>query len=140
MAGAEQEYFLIDSKVYDRRKDLIYTGRTLLGARPPKGQELDDHYFGAIKPRVAEFMKELDTELWKMGVPAKTEHKEVAPGQHELACVYSTVNIAADHNQLVMEFMRRMLPFAVTWAITALAASFRAVLPLATQAALPAES
>ena len=108
MAGAEQEYFLIDRKVYDRRKDLIYTGRTLLGARPPKGQELDDHYFGAIRSRVAEFMKELDTELWKMGVPAKTEHKEVAPGQHELACVYSTVNIAADHNQLVMEFMRRM--------------------------------
>ena len=107
-AGAEQEYFLIDRRVYERRPDLIYTGRTLLGARPPKGQELDDHYFGAIKPRVAAFMRELDEELWKLGVPAKTEHNEVAPAQHELACVYSTVNIAADHNQLVMECMKRV--------------------------------
>ena len=101
-AGAEQEYFLIDRGVYEQRPDLIYTGRTLLGARPPKGQELDDHYFGAIKPRV------LDEELWRLGVPAKTEHNEVAPAQHELACVYSTVNIAADHNQLVMECMKRV--------------------------------
>ena len=107
-AGAEQEYFLIDRSAYEQRPDLIYTGRTLLGARPPKGQELDDHYFGAIKPRVAAFMRELDEELWKLGVPAKTEHNEVAPAQHELACVYSTVNIAADHNQLVMERMKRV--------------------------------
>ena len=107
-AGAEQEYFLIDRGVYEQRPDLIYTGRTLLGARPPKGQELDDHYFGAIKPRVAAFMRELDEELWRLGVPAKTEHNEVASAQHELACVYSTVNIAADHNQLVMECMKRV--------------------------------
>ena len=107
-AGAEQEYFLIDRGVYEQRPDLIYTGRTLLGARPPKGQELDDQYFGAIKPRVAAFMRELDEELWRLGVPAKTEHNEVAPAQHELACVYSTVNIAADHNQLVMECMKRV--------------------------------
>ena len=107
-AGAEQEYFLIDRGVYEQRPDLIYTGRTLLGARPPKGQELDDHYFGAIKPRVAAFMRELDEELWRLGVPAKTEHNEVAPAQHVLACVYSTVNIAADHNQLVMECMKRV--------------------------------
>ena len=107
-AGAEQEYFLIDRGVYEQRPDLIYTGRTLLGARPPKGQELDDHYFGAIKPRVAAFMRELDEELWRLGVPAKTEHNEVPPAQHELACVYSTVNIAADHNQLVMECMKRV--------------------------------
>lgn len=106
--GAEQEYFLVDRSVYNRRKDLVYTGRTLMGARPPKGQELDDHYFGAIKPRVAAFMAELDEELWKLGVPAKTEHNEAAPAQHELACVYSTVNIAADHNQLVMERMKRV--------------------------------
>ncbi len=106
--GAEQEYFLIDRSVYERRPDLIYTGRTLLGARPPKGQELDDHYFGTIKPRVAAFMHELNEELWKLGVPAKTEHNEVAPAQHELACVYSTANTAADHNQLVMERMKRV--------------------------------
>ena len=107
-AGAEQEYFLIDRGVYEQRPDLIYTGRTLLGARPPKGQELDDHYFGVIKPRVAASMRELDEELWRLGVPAMTEHNEVAPAQHELACVYSTVNIAADHNQLVMECMKRV--------------------------------
>lgn len=105
-AGAEQEYFLIDKSVYDKREDLIYTGRTLFGARPPKGQELDDHYFGAIKPRVSAFMKDLNEELWKLGVVAKTEHNEVAPAQHELAPVFSTVNIAADHNQLTMELMR----------------------------------
>ena len=105
--GAEQEYFLIDRELFDRRKDLIYTGRTLFGARPPKGQELEDHYFGAIKPRVAEFMKELNLELWKLGVLAKTEHNEVAPSQHELAPIFTTTNIAADHNQLTMEIMQK---------------------------------
>lgn len=106
--GPEQEYFLIDKKMYDKRKDLIYTGRTLFGARPPKGQELDDHYFGVIKPRVAAFMKELNDELWKMGILAKTEHNEVAPAQHELAPIFSTTNIAADHNQLTMELMQKI--------------------------------
>ena len=106
--GPEQEYFLIDRDVYERRKDLIYTGRTLYGARPPKGQELDDHYFGSIKPRVQEFMKELDEELWKLGVMAKTEHNEAAPAQHELAPIYTTTNIAADHNQLTLELMQRI--------------------------------
>ena len=108
MVGAEQEYFLVDREMFRRRRDLVYTGRTLMGCPPPKGQELDDHYFGAIKPRVAAFMAALDQELWQLGVPAKTEHNEVAPAQHELACVYSTVNIAADHNQLVMERMKRV--------------------------------
>ena len=108
MVGAEQEYFLVDREMFRRRRDLVYTGRTLMGCPPPKGQELDDHYFGAIKPRVAAFMAALDEELWRLGVPAKTEHNEVAPAQHELACVYSTVNIAADHNQLVMERMKRV--------------------------------
>ena len=107
-AGAEQEYFLIDRSVYEQRPDLIYTGRTLLGARPPKGQELDDHYFGAIKPRVAAFMRELDEELWKLGVPAKTEHNEVAPAQHEMAPIYSDVNTACDQNQLTMEIMKKV--------------------------------
>ena len=106
--GPEQEYFLVDKKLYDQRKDLIYTGRTLLGARPPKGQELDDHYFGAIKPRVAAFMKELNDELWKVGVLAKTEHNEVAPAQHEMAPIFTTTNIAADHNQLTMEIMQKV--------------------------------
>ncbi len=106
--GPEQEYFLIDQTLYERRKDLIYTGRTLFGARPPKGQELDDHYFGAIKPRVAAFMKELDEELWKLGVLAKTEHNEVAPAQHELAPIFTTTNISADHNQLTMELMQKI--------------------------------
>ncbi len=106
--GPEQEYFLIDKGVYERRKDLIYTGRTLYGARPPKGQELDDHYFGAIKPRVQDFMKELDGELWRLGVMAKTEHNETAPAQHELAPIHTTANIAADHNQLTMERMQRI--------------------------------
>lgn len=106
--GPEQEYFLVDKALYDQRKDLIYTGRTLFGARPPKGQELDDHYFGAIKPRVAEFMKELNTELWKLGILAKTEHNEVAPAQHELAPIFTTSNIAADHNQLTMEIMQKV--------------------------------
>ncbi len=106
--GPEQEYFLIDKSVYEKRKDLIYTGRTLFGAKPPKGQELEDHYFGAIKPRVAAFMKELNEELWSLGVMAKTEHNEVAPAQHELAPVFTTTNIAADHNQLTMELMRKI--------------------------------
>ena len=104
--GPEQEYFLIDSEMYNARPDLIYTGRTLFGAKPPKGQELDDHYFGAIKPRVSAFMKELDEELWKLGVLAKTKHNEVAPAQHELAPIFSTTNIATDHNQLTMEMMK----------------------------------
>ena len=106
--GPEQEYFLIDKSMYDRRKDLIYTGRTLFGAKPPKGQELDDHYFGVIKTRVAAFMKELDDELWKLGILAKTEHNEVAPAQHELAPIYTTINIATDHNQLTMEIMKKV--------------------------------
>ena len=106
--GAEQEYFLINEKLYKQRKDLIYTGRTLFGAKPPKGQELEDHYFGAIKPRVKAFMAELDEELWKLGVLAKTEHNEVAPAQHELAPIYTTTNIATDHNQLTMELMKKI--------------------------------
>ncbi len=106
--GPEQEYFLVDEKAYNKRKDLIYTGRTLFGARAPKGQELDDHYFGAIKPRVAEYMKDLNEELWKVGVLAKTEHNEVAPAQHEMAPIFTTTNIAADHNQLTMEIMQKV--------------------------------
>ena len=106
--GPEQEYFLIDKSAFDKRKDLIYTDRTLFGAKAPKGQELDDHYFGAIKPRVAAFMKELNDELWKLGVLAKTEHNEVAPAQHEMAPIFTTTNIAADHNQLTMEMMRKV--------------------------------
>ena len=106
--GPEQEYFLIDKSMYDKRKDLIYTGRTLFGAKPPKGQELDDHYFGSIKPRVAAFMAELDEELWKLGILAKTEHNEVAPSQHELAPIFTTTNIATDHNQLTMEIMQKV--------------------------------
>ena len=106
--GPEQEYFLIDKSVYEKRKDIMYTGRTLFGAQPPKGQELDDHYYGTIKPRVAAFMEELDEELWKLGVLAKTEHNEVAPAQHELAPIYTTTNIAADHNQITMELMQKL--------------------------------
>ena len=106
--GPEQEYFLIDKAMYDKRRDLIYTGRTLFGARPPKGQELDDHYFGSIKPRVAAYMEDLNEELWKLGILAKTEHNEVAPAQHELAPIYTTTNIATDHNQLTMEIMQKV--------------------------------
>ena len=106
--GPEQEYFLIDKELYEKRPDLIYCGRTLFGARPPKGQELEDHYFASIKPRVSAFMKELDEELWKLGVLAKTKHNEVAPAQHEIAPIFSTVNIAADHNQLIMELMKKI--------------------------------
>ncbi len=105
--GPEQEYFLVDKEVFQKRKDLIYTGRTLFGAKPPKGQELEDHYFGVIKPRVQAFMKELDEELWRLGVLAKTEHNEAAPAQHELAPIFATANIAADHNQLMMEIMQK---------------------------------
>ena len=106
--GAEQEYFIIDKEVYEQRKDLIYCGRTLLGALPPKGQELDDHYFGVIKPRVSAFMRELDERLWELGVLAKTEHNEAAPAQHELAPIFSTTNIACDHNQLTMELLKKV--------------------------------
>lgn len=106
--GPEQEYFLIDKKLYDRRKDLIFTGRTLFGAKPPKGQELEDHYFGQLKPRVYAYMKELDEELWKLGILAKTKHNEVAPAQHELAPIFSSSNIATDHNQLTMELMKKV--------------------------------
>ena len=106
--GPEQEYFLIDKSKYLQRDDLIFTGRTLFGAMPPKGQEMDDHYYGSIKERVASFMRELNIELWKMGVTSKTQHNEAAPAQHELAPVYSTANIATDHNQLVMEYMKRI--------------------------------
>ncbi len=106
--GPEQEYFLVDKTLYDQRPDLIFCGRTLLGAKAPKGQELEDHYFGAIKPRVAAFMKELDEELWKLGILAKTKHNEVAPAQHELAPIFATTNIATDHNQLTMETMKNV--------------------------------
>lgn len=106
--GPEQEYFLVDEDVYNKRKDLIYTGRTLFGAKPPKGQELEDHYFGIIKPRVQAFMNDLNEELWKLGILAKTEHNEVAPAQHELAPVFTTTHIAADHNQLTMEIMQKV--------------------------------
>ena len=106
--GPEQEYFLVDKAMWEKRRDLVYTGRTLLGAMPPKGQEMEDHYFGIIKPRVMAFMQELDEELWKLGVLAKTEHNEVAPAQHELAPIFTSTNIATDHNQLTMEFMKRI--------------------------------
>lgn len=106
--GAEQEYFLIDKNLFDRREDLVFTGRTLFGAKPPKGQELDDHYYGSIKPRVKAFMSDLNDELWKLGVPAKTEHNEVAPSQHEIAVLYTTSNTATDNNQLMMETMKNV--------------------------------
>ena len=106
--GPEQEYFLIDREMYNQRQDLVFTGRTLFGAKSPKGQEMDDHYFGVIKPRVAAFMEDLNKELWKLGIPAKTEHNEVAPAQHELAPIYTTTNVATDHNQLTMEMMQKV--------------------------------
>ncbi|MCI7210998.1 MAG: glutamine synthetase III [Ruminococcus bromii] len=106
--GPEQEYFLIDKEMYDQREDLIFTGRTLFGAKAPKGQELDDHYFGSIKTRVAAYMKDLDEELWKLGILAKTKHNEVAPSQHELAPIFSTANVATDHNELTMEIMKKI--------------------------------
>ena len=106
--GPEQEYFLIDKEMYNKRQDLIFTGRTLFGAKSPKGQEMDDHYFGVIKPRVAEYMEDLNNELWKLGILAKTQHNEVAPAQHELAPIYTTTNVATDHNQLTMEIMQKV--------------------------------
>ena len=106
--GPEQEYFLVDQKLYDKRFDLIFTGRTLFGAKPPKGQEMDDHYFGSVKPRIKAFMTELDEELWKLGVLAKTEHNEAAPAQHEMAPIFSVASIACDHNQLTMEMMKKV--------------------------------
>ena len=106
--GPEQEYFLVDKDLYKKRKDLIFCGRTLLGASAPKGQEMEDHYFGALKPRVAAYMHDLDEELWKLGIPAKTKHNEVAPAQHELAPVFDTTNVAVDHNQLTMEIMKKV--------------------------------
>ncbi|MBR7188913.1 MAG: glutamine synthetase III, partial [Clostridia bacterium] len=106
--GAEQEYFLVDQAMVDQREDLLLTGRTLLGAKPPKGQELDDHYYGVIKPRVQAFMQELNDELWQLGILAKTEHNEAAPAQHELAPIFTTTNIAVDHNQLTMELMQKV--------------------------------
>ncbi|MGN1314783.1 MAG: glutamine synthetase III [Lachnospiraceae bacterium] len=106
--GPEQEYFLVDKQLYRQRKDLIFTGRTLLGAKPPKGQEMEDHYFGALKTRVSAYMHDLDEELWKLGIPAKTKHNEVAPAQHELAPVFETANVAVDHNQLTMEVMKKL--------------------------------
>ena len=106
--GPEQEYFLVPKEMYEQRRDLRFTGRTLFGAKPPKGQEMDDHYLGAIKPRVAAYMEELNDELWKLGIYAKTEHNEVAPAQHELAVIYTTTNIATDHNQLIMEMMQKV--------------------------------
>lgn len=106
--GPEQEYFLVDREMYEKRKDLMFTGRTLFGAKAPKGQEMDDHYFGVIKPRIAAYMEDLNEELWKLGILAKTEHNEVAPAQHELAPIYTTTNIAADHNQLTMEIMQKV--------------------------------
>ena len=106
--GPEQEYFLVDQKLYDQRMDLIFTGRTLFGAKPPKGQEMDDHYFGSVKPRIKAFMTELDEELWKLGVLAKTEHNEAAPAQHEMAPIFSVASIACDHNQLTMEMMKKV--------------------------------
>ena len=106
--GAEQEYFLIDRKMYDARKDLVFSGRTLFGAKPPKGQELEDHYFGPIKLRVSAFMRDLDVELWKLGILAKTKHNEVAPSQHELAPIFTVTNVASDQNQLMMETMKKV--------------------------------
>lgn len=106
--GPEQEYFLVDKELYKQRKDLVFCGRTLIGAPAPKGQEMDDHYFGALKPRVAAYMHDLDVELWKLGIPAKTKHNEVAPAQHELAPVFDTTNVAVDHNQLTMEVMKKV--------------------------------
>ena len=106
--GPEQEYFLIDKELYRQRRDLVFCGRTLLGAPAPRGQEMEDHYFGALKPRVAAYMHDLDEELWKLGIPAKTKHNEVAPSQHELAPIFDTANVAVDHNQLTMEIMKKV--------------------------------
>lgn len=114
--GPEQEYFLVDKALYEQRKDLIFTGRTLFGAMSPKGQEMEDHYFGALKPRVSAYMHDLDEELWKLGIPAKTKHNEVAPAQHELAPIFDTANVAVDHNQLTMEVMKKVADNTVWYA------------------------
>ena len=106
--GAEQEYFLVDRQKFLQRKDLIYAGRTLFGAKPPKGQEMDDHYFGSIRERVGVYMKDVNQELWKLGVPAKTQHNEAAPAQHELAPIYGEANLATDQNQLMMETLKKV--------------------------------
>ena len=106
--GAEQEYFIIDREKYLKRMDLVFTGRTLFGAMPPKGQELDDHYFGTLRPRIASYMKDVNEELWRLGVPAKTQHNEVAPAQHELAPIFEKANVAVDHNQIVMQTLKRV--------------------------------
>ena len=106
--GPEQEYFLVDAEKFLQRKDLIYTGRTLFGAMPPKGQEMDDHYFGSIRERIASYMRDVNIELWKLGVSSKTQHNEVAPAQHELAPIYAVANIAVDHNQLIMETLKKV--------------------------------
>lgn len=106
--GPEQEYFLVDKDLYKQRRDLVLCGRTLMGASAPRGQEMEDHYFGALKPRVAAYMHDLDEELWKLGIPAKTKHNEVAPSQHELAPIFDTANVAVDHNQLTMEIMKKV--------------------------------
>ena len=106
--GSEQEYFMVDRDKYLQRKDLIYAGRTLFGAMPPKGQELDDHYFGAIRERIGAYMRDLNIELWKLGVTAKTQHNEAAPAQHELAPIYEQANLAVDHNQMTMEAMKKV--------------------------------
>lgn len=116
--GAEQEYFIVDREKYLQRKDLIFSGRTLFGAMPPKGQELDDHYFGSIRERIAAFMKDINEELWKLGVSAKTQHNEVAPAQHELAPIYAQCNIATDNNQLMMEVMKKLLTDMVLYAFS----------------------
>ena len=108
MVGSEQEYFLVDRRLYVQRPDLMMCGRTLYGAKPAKGQEMEDHYFGAIKERVSNYMKDLDIELWKLGIPAKTEHNEAAPAQHELAPIYNTTNVATDENMLVMNVMKKV--------------------------------
>ena len=108
--GPEQEYFLVDKELYRQRKDLMFCGRTLLGAPAPKGQEMEDHYFGVLKPRVSAYMHDLDEALWKLGIPAKTKHNEVAPCQHELAPIFDTTNVAIDHNLLTMEMMKKLAP------------------------------
>ena len=114
--GPEQEYFLVDKDLYKKRKDLVFCGRTLFGAPAPKGQEMEDHYFGSLKPKVAAYMHDLDVELWKLGIPAKTKHNEVAPAQHELAPIFDTANVAVDHNQLTMEIMKKWLTNMVWYA------------------------
>lgn len=130
--GPEQEYFLVDKALYEQRKDLIFTGRTLFGAMSPKGQEMEDHYFGALKPRVSAYMHDLDEELWKLGIPAKTKHNEVAPAQHELAPIFDTANVAVDHNQLTMEVMKKLLTNTVWYACSMKNPSMVSMVPVNT--------